>query len=143
MAVKMEKDKAGQTGQQNSAAQNSGATNSTTTGEGTAPKARRGRQPGVLMGPRLVWSKERDLALAAVLKDPTEGTVGPLKTAASVAQALAQRPEFADAEVPVTPERVKAHLESVIKDREKNGKPVHDWLKLSVVRSRINSELFD
>lgn len=112
-------------------------------GEATAAPKRRGRAKGQAIGPRLQWTPERDLVLAQILKDPEQATVGPVKTTTSVAQALASHPAFATPEAPVTPERVKAHLESVIKDREKNGKPVHDWLKLSTVRSRVNSELFD
>lgn len=143
MAVKQsEKNTANVAPAGNVAPQAGNGADTATTAPSTAPK-RRGRAKGSTIGPRLVWNEERDLALAAILKDPEAATVGPVKTAASVAQALSQRPEFANPEAPVTPERVKAHLESVIKDREKKGKPVHDWLKLSVVRSRINSELFD
>lgn len=127
-------------------------------GEAPAPK-RRGRAKGQPAGPRLIWTLERDQALAAVLQrgwtkqesgawtqNPDHD--GSIKTAKSVAEALASHPAFANAEAPVTPERVKAHLDSEIKSRENPKapnlpRPVHGWMRLSVNRSRLNSEVFD
>jgi hypothetical protein len=152
MAVKQsEKNTAASAAPAGNAAPNTG------NGEAQAVQApkRRGRAKGQAVGPRLNWDKnDRDTVLASILKrgytkqeDGTwvkdENYSGSTKTATSVAEALASHPAFADAEAPVTPARVKSHLDSVVASREKAGLPVHEWLALTLSRSRIKAEAYD
>jgi hypothetical protein len=120
----------------------------------TAAPKRRGRAKGAPVGPRLVWTPERESALARILshgymkqedgtwvKNPAYN--GSTCTANSVAQALAEDPAFANPEAPVTPERVKAYISSVVTRREKEGKPVHEWLNLSRSARSRDTSAFD
>lgn len=128
----------------------------------TAPKPRRGRAKGAPVGPRLVWTPERETVLARILSHRyTKQTVpdesgqlttvwvknpaynGSTCTAASVAQALSEDPAFANPEAPVTPARVKSYLDGVVKRREKEGKPVHEWLNLSRSTRSRDTSAFD
>lgn len=103
----------------------------------STPK-RRGRQPGTTNNP-LIWSDERKMALAEVLRDPSLGSV---KTAASVTKALAERPEFAGENV--KPQQVASFVKTALKRDEEEGrkaaergetfKPLAPWFKLDSAR---------
>lgn len=110
--------------------------------EGEAP-AKKTRGP---RGPAYDWSRERDAALNEVLLS-TPG-LGAIKTAASVAAALASRPEFAGN--PPTPTNVKTHINFLVKRYErlielgKRTKGVPEQLRLDSARATVaNLDVFD
>lgn len=104
------------------------------TGENAAPRAYK-------RGPQLEWTRERQEALARVLKAPK--APGTIRTAQSVADALAQDPAF-EGETLLDAGRVKSFIALTIKNREKEGRPVHAHLILDRARRVVvNLDLFD
>lgn len=85
-----------------------------------------------------VWTPGMQLQLAKVLKDPQLGSV---KTAFSVYNVLKDSPEFQG--VNLTPARVGQFVKSIIKQREKDKRPIGDHLILASSRSKVEVELFD
>lgn len=115
-----------------------GAETSTDTGNSESVSKPRGVPKGRKRGPidpSRKWSlteedfNRRNAALAAVLKNPTLGTI---KTAASVAAVLAEMPEFEG--VNVTPQMVKTRIDTIVAERKVAGRDIPPHLVLATAR---------
>lgn len=132
MAIKGQKTAAAENAETAEAAP-SGAETATTA---DAPKVGRKRGP---RGPVVsVWNRERDQALAAILRSPN-GT-GAIKTASSVASALAQDPAFTG--IMITPAQVAAKVKNVDKSFRAKGATPPVWLKLDKARRTADISAF-
>jgi hypothetical protein len=108
----------------------------TDTDTDTKPGRRRGRKPGQSQerGPQLEWTYEREEALARVLKAPK--TLGDIRTARSVADALAQDPAFED-EPLLTPVAVKAWVDLIKKMYADQNREHPAYLNFDRLRKRV------
>lgn len=109
----------------------------------TEPGRRRGRKPGQSQnrGPQLEWTYDRQIALIRILKSPK--APGTIRTAQSVADALAQDPAFWD-ETLLNADRVKSFIARAVKELETAGRPVPEYLTLDRARRVVvNLALFD
>lgn len=111
------------------------------TGAGTPRK--RGRKPGQSQnrGPQLEWTYEREAALARVLKAPK--ALGDIRTARSVAEALALDPAFEN-EPLLTPEAVKSWVDLIKARLTDQGRDIPSYLNFDRLRRRNPTlSLFD
>lgn len=96
---------------------------------------------GMVRKPDYKWTEPRLEALAMVLKSNANGT----KTQAGVANALNQRPEFADA--PVNAMQVKSVVDRLTKrivqqiEEGSRAEPLPDWLALDS-RLQLDTAIF-
>lgn len=105
------------------------------TGASAAPRRTYNR------GPQLEWTEDRQRALIRILKSPK--APGTIRTAQSVADALAQDPAF-EGETLLNADRVKSFIARAVKDMETAGRPVPEYLTLDRARRVVvNLALFD
>lgn len=125
------------------AAEDANADAGTDAGTDTEPGRRRGRKPGQSQnrGPQLEWTYDRQIALIRILKSPK--APGTIRTAQSVADALAQDPAFWG-ETLLNADRVKSFIARAVKELETAGRPVPEYLTLDRARRVVvNLALFD
>lgn len=107
----------------------------TGTGGSAAPRRTYNR------GPQLEWTEDRQRALILMLKSPK--APGTIRTAQSVADALAAHPAF-EGETLLDAARVKSFIARAVKDLETAGRPVPEYLTLDRARRVIvNLSLFE